>query len=49
MNIVIINVSKILGNIFLKVFDLSSLPHDSIGPIPITRIAGIIIGTAVEL
>ena len=46
---VIIVVSKILGDIFLKVFDLSPFHHDKIGHMPIIRMAGIIIGTTVVL
>ena len=38
-----------LGSIFLKIFDLFSFPQPSIGPMPITKIAGIIIGITVEL
>ena len=49
INDVIIPVSKILGNILLKIFNLSSFVHDSSGPTPITNIAGTIIGITVEL
>ena len=42
-------VSKMLGRIFLKTFDLFSFPQLNIGPTPITKIAGIIIGITVEL
>ena len=38
-----------LGNICLKVFLLSALFLDNSGPIPITSIAGIIIGITVAL
>ena len=38
-----------LGVIVLSIFNLFSLPHPKIGPMPITKIAGIIIGMTVEL
>ena len=38
-----------LGRIFCKIFFVLSLPHDNTGPIPITKIAGIKMGTIVEL
>ena len=37
------------GYIFLNIFNLSSLFQDNSGPIPTTKIAGIIIGIVVEL
>ena len=44
-----IKVSAMLGSIFLNIFNFSPLFQDNIGPTPITKIAGSIIGTAVEL
>ena len=38
-----------LGRTFCKVFFVLPLPHDNTGPIPITKIAGIKMGTIVEL
>ena len=38
-----------LGRTFCKIFFVLSLPHDNTGPIPITKIAGIKMGTIVEL
>ena len=37
------------GKILLKIFIMFILPQDSIGPMPIIKIAGIIIGIVVEL
>ena len=47
--VVTIIVSTILGRVFFKIFIILTFFHDNNGPIPITRIAGTIIGTTVEL
>ena len=43
------NFDTLYGNICLRVFLLSTLLQDNNGPIPITSIAGIIIGITVAL
>ena len=46
---VITIVRQIEGMIFLIIVKLFSFPQDNMGPIPIIRKAGSIIGTTVEL
>ena len=45
----IIIVEMILGKVFLIIFTVFTLSHENIGTIPMTRIAGTIMGIVVEL
>ena len=47
--VVTIIVSTILGRVFLKIFLTPIFFHDNNGTTPIIKIAGITIGTTVEL